>query len=293
MLRYSVVIFALLLFSGASGWWFRRKPARPKRPVNSVSKFIKLALSVSKATYLPFPTKRFIKQGYIQETGNRRACSIGNWVAKGFKKRDTEVLVFKNHQQRLAVFGFRGTTTFNDWLKNFNIFLVRVRINRNRFRIHKGFRNRYFDIASWFKVEYQSIPRSYKIIITGHSLGGAMATVASTFASGFYHRRPDAVITFASPRVGNNDFRNYYDRTVGCKNTLRITAKFDAIPFTPGRILGYRDTCDAHKVSSGVYPFNPIKNHGLYTGYERGLKRKYGNFMNSVNTGCDRTYRGR
>lgn len=68
------------------------------------TKFIKLALAVSKATYLPLPTRRFIKNGAIIENPSsllprrllpliylppkydaaqdKAACSITGWKAK-------------------------------------------------------------------------------------------------------------------------------------------------------------------------------------------------------------------
>jgi predicted lipase len=90
---------------------------------------------------------------------------------------DTEVLLFKNSKQKLAVFALGGTERkLSDWLKHSKIKLTRVNFPSRRrpryisVRLHEGFKDRYKDISSWFEAEYQAIPREYKIVVTGHSL---------------------------------------------------------------------------------------------------------------------------
>ena len=59
------------------------------------------------------------------------------------------------------------------------------------------------------------IPRPIKhIVVCGHSLGGALATLA---AVQFGREFPDAIITcvsFGSPRVGNGEFCEYFNKCV-------------------------------------------------------------------------------
>jgi len=76
------------------------------------------------------------------------------------------------------------------------------------------------------------------IYVTGHSLGGALATLVAFFL----HREgfPVAgVYTFASPRVGNAAWRRDYQRLLGAK-TYRIIAQGDLVPLVPGLLDGYR-----------------------------------------------------
>lgn len=52
---------------------------------------------------------------------------------------------------------------------------------------------------------------AYKLVLVGHSLGGAVAALA---ALEIRHRRPDwnlSVTTFGEPRIGNEAFVNYFD----------------------------------------------------------------------------------
>ena len=282
MFRHSFIIFGLLWVSATSGSF-------------SVDKFIKLAFGASKAAYIPFDTVRSFTSGHIMEANGRgrytRSCSVGGWHTKVHERRDTEVLLFKNSKQKLAVFAFRGTEPkLSDWLKNFKIKLTRVYFRSRRrpryisVRLHKGFKDRYKDISSWFEAEYQAIPREYTIVVTGHSLGGAMATVSAVYTSGKLGRHPDAVITFASPTVGDKKFQEYYSDVVGCYRNLRIKTKNDIITFN--LIFGYTHVCNALVI--GRFTWNFVYNHSLYKGYGRGLQRKYGRDMTPVNFGCDR-----
>ena len=278
--------------------------------INSASrieKYIKLTSGVSKAAYLPLEGKRYIKNGYIIEnpsttkpnilisykpSDDKISCSIGKWNAMHKENHGTEAILFTHSQLKLAVFGFRGTepTSIKDWLKNFEMILAQVNIGSSTFKIHQGFRDRYFNIQEWFENKYKALPQDYTIIITGHSLGGAMTTIAATYASGKLNRRPDAVITFASPLVGGKEFRDYYRNVVGCDRTLRITAEADIIVQNPSTLLGYTHVCSALKVNglkNWFSKFDLIFNHDIYGAYDRGLAKKYKN-VNDFNFGCDR-----
>jgi hypothetical protein len=80
------------------------------------------------------------------------------------------------------------------------------------------------------------------IFVTGHSLGGAMATVVGLWlaeAASKWVLRPNKVnfktYTFASPTVGNQDFATYYNgqtanRQVGWQ-AYRVYNEQDAVPF--------------------------------------------------------------
>ena len=276
--------------------------------VNPPSKVIKLTLAVSKAAYIPFSERRFIRNGYIIENPStsklrklwgfiplppkynpaqdKIACAVGGWIAKSYENKETEVLMFKNVEQKLVVFGFRGTepTSLKDWSKNLKIFPGKSTIGQTTFTTHKGFRDRYGFIADWFEREYLNVPRDYSIVITGHSLGAAEATIAAVYAAGKLERRPDAVITYGSPISGAQDFKNYYNQVVGCDRTIRMAAKGDLVTIVPA-IFGYLHVCDATKVDS-TRP-DGVGAHSLYGGYEYGIKSKFGT-IEDINFGCDK-----
>ena len=277
--------------------------------VHPLKRIIKISLAVSKAAYLPILRKRYLQHGAIIEnpttilprrflgliflhprydfTRDRVACSIHGWKAKHYEVKETEVFLFTHTEQKLAVFGFRGTEALNllDWKWNFNVVPTRTYIDKTVFVTHSGFRNRYLNIAPWFEAEYLKIPQNYTIIITGHSLGGAEATIAAVFAAGKLKRRPDAVITYGSPLVGDQSFKSFYETIVGCNQTLRIVAKGDLFSAVP-KVFGYTHVCPELKID-GKTGLSFINAHDLYTGYDRGLARLYN--RNDIGFGCNKS----
>ena len=72
---------------------------------NPLEKFIKLTFGVSKASYLPIETRRFLQNGQIMENpsfsagkdipeDDKPACSIGGWTAKSYEVHETEVTCY-------------------------------------------------------------------------------------------------------------------------------------------------------------------------------------------------------
>ena len=292
MFRDSFFIFALLFVSGQAG------------TVSSMNKVIKLAFGVSKSAYLPVGEDRYIQDGQIigpkkselsprhDRNNEEVVCNLRGWVEKSYEKDETEIVLFKHTKQKLAVFGFRGTepTNLKDWKKNFQMSLAKASIGSTSFKIHQGFRDRYMTIASWFEAEYQDIQADYTIMITGHSLGGALATIAAAYASGKLNRRPD-VITFASPKVGDQDFHDYYTKVVGCGRTLRIATIGDLVTKLP-LSKDYTHVCNALDVNGKtgwLSILNIAKTHSLYNGYRIGLERKFSN-VNEIDFGCDKLF---
>merc|ERR1739848_323854 len=75
---------------------------------------------------------------------------------------------------------------------------------------HPGFKHTYDNIADRVYGAVSKLP-SGPLIITGHSLGAAQATHCAIDM----HSRgitPAHVYTFGQPRVGSDEFANYYDR---------------------------------------------------------------------------------
>lgn len=97
-------------------------------------------------------------------------------------------------------------------------------------------------------------PRA-RLLFTGHSLGGALASLASSLFA-FQHK--DLVstsdiflITFGQPRVGNQDYAIGHDALV--PNSWRIVHRYDLVAHIPGCYEGLiRHQC------------TPFYNHGPY-----------------------------
>ena len=134
---------------------------------------------------------------------------------------------------------FRGTANLRNWLVDLDVAMKGLDAN---VKVHAGF----------LKAADALVPQLIQallpagadkaalrpIYITGHSLGGALAALAA-FALAREGFPIAAVYTFASPRVGNVDWRKAYNAELGDK-TYRVVAAGDAIPLVPGILAGYR-----------------------------------------------------
>lgn len=87
-----------------------------------------------------------------------------------------------------------------------------------------------------------------ELAVTGHSLGAALSQL---FTLDVALSRPDIAlsnINFASPRVGNKAFADFYDRQLS-SNSLRVQNRYDAVPCSPPEALGYRHTARAYIIA--------------------------------------------
>jgi hypothetical protein len=76
------------------------------------------------------------------------------------------------------------------------------------------------------------------IVITGHSLGGALAVLTALRALHDLALQPTAIYTYGMPRVGDLAFAQSYNRALG-STTYRMVHGADAVPTLPGRSIGY------------------------------------------------------
>jgi len=92
-----------------------------------------------------------------------------------------------------------------------------------------------------------------EVTFTGHSLGGAIATVAAMdyWATTGHVAK---VITFGCPRVGNYYFAHFYEKIFG-KNSMRFVNHNDFIPHLPLEDMGYYHTSAEHWFQNGTQSF--------------------------------------
>jgi len=111
----------------------------------------------------------------------------------------------------------------------------------------------------YFAVKKAIADSGFKAVaIVGHSLGGALALLDSIYLPTFIPNVAYSLITFGMPRVGNQAFADYVDKTYFHLNVTRITNKYvflsfgmtayltlcvlirrDPVPTLPGRHDGF------------------------------------------------------
>jgi hypothetical protein len=104
-----------------------------------------------------------------------------------------------------------------------------------------------------------------RIVCSGHSLGGALATIAALWASYSWPEASISCYTFGSPLVGCTDFVEVWRQAVGCR--IRAVNGSDVVPSIPPGFFNY-----AH-VKPGVW---------LRPGEQNALELEYGKFKRPV-----------
>jgi len=99
-------------------------------------------------------------------------------------------------QEAYAVLVFRGTHgRLANWMVNLNMAMSPWPSGGN---VHRGFKTALMEI--WAEIERALDAVDRPLYYTGHSLGGALATLAASL------RPPQAVYTFGAPRIGDAAF---------------------------------------------------------------------------------------
>lgn len=129
------------------------------------------------------------------------------------------------------VLAFRGTepTELSDILADLNA-IPRGAMTHGL--VHSGFRGETDKIWDAIK-EHQASHEGKVFYITGHSLGGAMATIATSRFEEF--TRVELLTTFGSPRVGTRKFVNHIET-----KHMRFVNNNDIVTKVPLMIMGYK-----------------------------------------------------
>ncbi len=161
------------------------------------------------------------------------------------KGRDTQAYMFRTEQ--FMVLAFRGSQEPKDWLTNVTTHLRNFTVCRDgvttmssyKGRVHTGFflawaiieRSVLSQISKWrsqMHAEGKTLPPLY---ITGHSLGGALATMAAASLSD-NGVTVAGVYTFGQPRVGDRTFARQLDKHINGK-VFRFVNNNDIVPHVP------------------------------------------------------------
>lgn len=79
----------------------------------------------------------------------------------------------------------------------------------------------------------------YKLVVTGHSMGGALASLAAASLNG--QNFTLTAYTYGQPRTGDQAYADYVDKVFpGSSTMIRATHSNDGVPQIPPQSDGYR-----------------------------------------------------
>lgn len=160
---------------------------------------------------------------------------------------DVAGYVAVDHTNKVIVVSFRGSTTIDAWLTNFDFGTTNTDICSGC-TAHRGFWNSWVDARSRVTPAVKQASASYpnyKITVAGHSLGGAIASLAAAQLrnSGF----AVALYNFGSPRIGGSKISSYISNQSG--GNFRVTHWNDPVPKVPLLTMGYVHTSPEYYIN--------------------------------------------
>lgn len=124
---------------------------------------------------------------------------------------------------------FRGTDSMSDMMNNLNFCSEPISKEMPYF-VHRGYKA-YYKTVKQHIINYVSMQadRFKRVIVTGHSLGGASAVLSTL---DIVHYIPDIVcVTFGTPPIASRDYSEYQEKKV--PHTYRVINAEDWAPRLP------------------------------------------------------------
>lgn len=144
---------------------------------------------------------------------------------------DLQCYIFYN--ENIIYVCFRGTSSFKDSIINLEI--NQSTFFNNNVKIHNGFLKQYLSCRELLQYHLQRIisdfPHIKTIVSCGHSLGGALATIAAIDLSMWFNMLTIKYFSIGSPRVGNKAFVKLFTEKI--KEPYRLVNQSDPIQYVP------------------------------------------------------------
>ncbi len=192
---------------------------------------------------------------------------------------DTQVTVLEAEEHFIVMSS--GTSTNQDWLGNLS-FVKKVQKEGN---YHSGFLNAFQSIEKEVS-EYLHTKPKKKVILVGHSLGGALSQIflaKSLLTENFLDpKRIESVLTWAAPRVFANELALKLEKKIEDQEIsfIRISNPKDLVPHLPPQALGFLAVSEAYeRVSKDHWKKEKEKDKKSYYHFAREISQVNWNHM--------------
>ena len=161
---------------------------------------------------------------------------IGFRLTAKFENKGTDTQgIFGEANEQALVIGFRGSeeTGIWDWITDLR-FVQQVypygEVKNSQVKVHNGFISAYKSVREAIHSQVKNSPHQ-RVICTGHSLGGALATLCALDVQYNFPDKQVSCYTFGSPKVGNSYFKDSFNKRV--PQTYRFVNSADTVPALP------------------------------------------------------------
>lgn len=179
---------------------------------------------------------------------------------------------FVARREQRVVVALRGTDSLVDVLSDLDVRHVRCPFPAGRSRCARGDERIYASLRQEMHTLVQKAQQpGDELWVAGHSLGAAMATIA-TLDLALHGESPPHLIAIAPTRVGDPVFGWWFRRHVPF--AWRVQNPHDLVPKQPPWWFGYRHVGKLHRVHF-PHAFGPLENHAIAS-YRKALLRQAG-----------------
>jgi len=208
-----------------------------------------------------------------------------------FENENSEAQVCILEYDDKALVGFRGTEPgkLKDWLTDFRFFKSdfhghsihggflgsleslldmprQPRSRRDRKSIERG-----DTVAKTFGEKMGEYAGRKPVLFTGHSLGGALASMAGLYFKEEYGLEALGIYTFGQPKLGGREFVDFYMSNV-CPNLFVHVNDEDIVPKVPPKVLKFVHFPITHPYDSeGKLITDPVKKRAFQRRVDNGL----------------------
>ncbi|KAJ3359066.1 hypothetical protein GGF32_009679 [Allomyces javanicus] len=167
-----------------------------------------------------------------------------------------------NKNRNLIVVSFRGSSNAANWVQNLDFgkktypYTKPAAFASKTVEVHSGFVKAYEEMRSTLLTTLKAAVAAYptaKVLYTGHSLGGAIATLAAadTSASGLVAASKVQLTIYNSPRVGSATFSDMVS-ALGLSGVARYVEENDIVSHLPPTNFGFNHVVGEDYQRSGV-----------------------------------------
>lgn len=183
-----------------------------------------------------------------------------------------------------TIVAFAGTDPLvpANWLTDFNVGLnVGINAGVTPGPVHRGFEMAFDAVSDQVTQALADRGGEEPVLVTGHSMGAALAVIAAERLLSDEGMRATAVYAFGMPRVGDEDFALRYNDTLGAA-TYRLVHGEDIVATVPPSRFGFRHVGRlmrspraghfADKSPALEFSDDPPFVNSLVTGLQQGLR---------------------
>lgn len=126
---------------------------------------------------------------------------------------------------------FRGTNEKQDVIQDLDILRIKIPNISKKCLVHKGFLDSFMCLEETLSKIIEEDENINILEFKGHSLGGAVATIAALYYKDLYKTKKVICHTFGSPRVGSKGFVKYFNKIID--ESIRVVNERDLVPTIP------------------------------------------------------------